>query len=87
MRQTTFAVASMAALVQDIGAMTAGIYVWRTGAWPRWAAVVLLLALPLDFFAFFVMGTTFLVSAVFALILGWILLTKSGNSGLEWREA
>lgn len=87
MRQTAFTVGSMAALVQDIGAMTAGICVWQTGVWPRWAALVLLLALPLDFFAFFVMGTTFLVSVVLALMLGWVLLTKSRNFGIEWREA
>jgi hypothetical protein len=73
MRQTAFGLASIGGLIQDIGTMVMGLSIWRSGLWPRWAAGLFLLALPLDILAFFAIGITFLVSAVFALVLGWIL--------------
>jgi hypothetical protein len=57
--------------------MAVGLTVWRSGIWPRWVAILLLLSLPLDFLAFFTIGSPFLVSAVLALVIGWILVTNS----------
>jgi hypothetical protein len=76
MRQTAYVTASIGGLIQDVGAMAAGVTVWRSDVWPRWVAILLLLSLPLDFLAFFTIGTPFLVSAVLALVIGWILVTN-----------
>jgi hypothetical protein len=76
MRHTAYTTASIGGLVQDVGAMAAGLAVLRSGIWPRWVAILLLLSLPLDFLAFFTIGSPFLVSAVLALLLGSILVTN-----------
>jgi hypothetical protein len=76
MRQTAYATASIGGLVQDIGAMVAGVSIWRSGFWPRWAGILLLLSLPLDFLAFFTIGSPFLVSTVLGLAVGWLLVTN-----------
>lgn len=47
MRHTAFTTALIGNLVRDIGAMITGVFVWRSGLWPRWVAIILLLALPL----------------------------------------
>jgi hypothetical protein len=83
MRQTAYTTASMGGLIQDIGAMIVGLAVWRSGLWPRWLAILLLLSLPLDFLAFFTIGTPFWVSAVLALLIGWILVTNGRDFGVE----
>jgi hypothetical protein len=77
MRHTAYTTASIGGLVQDVGAMAAGLKVWRSGIWSRWVVIILLLSLPLDFLAFFTIGSPFLVSAVLALVIGWILVTNS----------
>jgi hypothetical protein len=77
MRHTAYTTASIGGLIQDVGAMAAGLTVLRSGIWPRWVAILLLLSLPLDFLAFITIGSPFLVSAVLALVIGWILVTNS----------
>lgn len=78
MRHTAFTTALIGNLVRDIGAMIAGVFVWRSGLWPHWVALILLLALPLDLFAFMSLGSTSLVSTLYGLVIGWILL-KNGR--------
>lgn len=73
LRQTAFAVAGIGGIIQDIGAMVVGVSIRRSDVWPGWAAGVFMLAIPLDILAFSALGTNFLVSAVIALVLGWIL--------------
>ena len=65
---------SIGSLVMDIGASLLGIAVWRSGLWPRWSAALLMAALPLDVVAFFTVSP-FLVPAVLAVVIGYLLYT------------
>jgi len=57
-----------------IGAMILGVAAWRSRLWPRWAALILILAVPIEFAGFFVIDSPFLGATVLALVIGWQLL-------------
>ncbi len=69
---STFGVGS---LLLDVGALTLGIAVWRSRLWPRWSAMILMLALPMDFATFILQGSPFLATAVLALLIAYLLLS------------
>lgn len=76
---------SIGSLVMDLGATLLGVAAWRSGRWPRWMAVFLMLALPLDVLSFFTVSP-FLASAILAVAIGYLLyagtaLELSSESG------
>lgn len=69
-RQAAFTATSIGGLLLSMGATGVGLSIRRSRFWPRWSAIILLLALPLDMVAFFLLGSPFVTATVFALILG-----------------
>lgn len=67
---------SLGSLVMDIGATLLGIAVWRSRRWPRWSAVLLILALPLDVVSFFTVSS-FLAPAILAVAIGYLLYASA----------
>ena len=65
---------SIGNLVMDIGATLLGIAAWRSRFWPRWSAVLLMAALPLDVLSFFTVSP-FLLPAILAVAIGYPLYT------------
>lgn len=76
MRQTAYSTFSIGDWLLILGATVAGAAAWRSRIGPRWSAITLLLAVPIEFAAFFFLDTIFLGAAVLALAVGNILLTK-----------
>lgn len=74
MRQAAFGLFSMSSLVLDLGVTVLGMALWRGRLWPRWSAVLLMLALPLDLVAFFGLDSIFLAATILALVVGVNLL-------------
>lgn len=79
MRQTAFTVVSIGGWLLIIGATGMGVTIWRYRFWPRWSAIIMLLALPIDIVAFFLLRSPFVSATMFALILGGLLFTKTTN--------
>jgi hypothetical protein len=75
LRSASWMAFSLGSLVMDVGATLAGVALWRARTRPRWIAPILLLALPLDIVAFFVISP-FLGPAAMAVALGWWLIQK-----------
>ena len=73
LRNVAFAAFGMGGLVLDVGATILGVAIWRTRSWPRWSALVLMMALPIDFAAFFLLGSPFLGATVLAFVIGFLL--------------
>lgn len=69
---------SLGSLVMDIGATLLGVAVWRSPLWPRWSAVLLVSALPLDVVAFFTVSP-FLAPAVLAVAIGYLLYAGTAS--------
>lgn len=61
-------------LLLTISATVAGVFLWRSGAQPRWCAAVLMMAVPLYFASVFILATNFLAPALLALVVGWLLM-------------
>ena len=57
-----------------IGAMLVGAAAWRSGLWPRWTAVILILALPVELVAYVVVDSPFLGATILALTISLQLL-------------
>lgn len=76
MRQVAYSTASIGGWLHDLGSIALGIFIWRTRIWPRWRAVILLLALPIDIAAFFWLNSPFTAATVLALIVGSALTMK-----------
>lgn len=74
LRQTAFMIFSSGSLLLDAGATAVGVAVWRSHIWPRWSAIMLLLAFPLDVAAFFWLNAIFLTATVLSLTIGYHLL-------------
>ena len=74
LRNVAFAAFGMGGFVLDVGATILGVAIWRTRSWPPLSALVLMLALPIDFAAFFLLGSPFLGATVLAFVLGFLLL-------------
>lgn len=74
MRQIAYSTTSVGGLLLDLGAMGVGIAIWRCRIWPRWSALILILALPIDFAAFFLLNSPFVTATTVAILLGWFLL-------------
>ena len=74
MRQMAYSTTSVGGLLLDLGAMGVGIAIWRSRIWPRWYALLLILALPIDFAAFFLLNSPFVTATTVAILLGWFLL-------------
>ena len=74
LRNVAFAAFGMGGLVLDVGATILGVAIWRTRSWPRWSALVLMMALPIDVAAFFLLGSPFLGATVLAFVVGFLLL-------------
>ena len=71
-RNAAWTAFSLGSLVLDIGATILGVAIWRRRLWPRWSGTLLMLSLPLDILAFFILSP-FLGPAVLALVVGWLL--------------
>jgi hypothetical protein len=78
LRQTAFAVVGVGGWLLDSGAMVVGTAVWRSRIWPRWCAMVLLLAFPIDMAAYFLFNSLFTTAALLALLIGFQLI-RNGN--------
>jgi hypothetical protein len=76
MRQVAYSTTSLGGWLHNLGATAVGIFIWRTRIWPRWRAVILLLALPIDIAAFFWLNSPFTAATVLALIVGSALTMK-----------
>ena len=74
MRSAAFSLFGFSSLLLDLCAMVLGISLWRSRLWSRWSALILLLALPLDVFAFFWLDSIFLAPTILALVVGSHLL-------------
>jgi hypothetical protein len=74
LRNAAWSAFGMGGLVLNVGATILGIAIWRTRIWPRWSAVVLMLALPIDVAAFFLLDSPFLGATILALVVGFLLL-------------
>ena len=74
LRNAAWSTFGLGSLLLDVGAMILGIAIWRSRLGSRWRAVVLLLALPMDFAAFFLLGSPFLGAAILAFVVGSLLL-------------
>jgi hypothetical protein len=70
MRSAAFSLFSLSSLALDLSLTVLGISLWRSRLWPRWSALILLLALPLDLVAFFGLDSIFLASTILALVMG-----------------
>ncbi len=70
MRSAAFSLFSFSSLVLDLCMMVLGISLWRSRLWPRWSALLLLLALPLDVAAFLWLDSIFLGATILALVMG-----------------
>ena len=70
MRSAAFSLFSLSSLTLDLSLTVLGISLWRSRLWPRWSALILLLALPLDLVAFFGLDSIFLASTILALVMG-----------------
>jgi hypothetical protein len=70
MRSAAFSLFSLSSLALDLCVTVLGITLWRSRLWPRWAAFVLMLALPLDVAAFLGLNAIFLASTILALVVG-----------------
>lgn len=75
LRNAAWSTFGLGSLLLDVGAMILGIAIWRSRLGSRWRAIVLLLALPIDFAAFFLLGSPFLGAAVLAFVVGSLLLS------------
>lgn len=87
MRQTAFAVVGMGGWLLDVGAMVVGTAVWRSRIWPRWYAIILLLALPMDIIAFIYLNSPFMTATVLANLIGWRLLMSKYQLMIESEAA
>jgi hypothetical protein len=74
-RNISWTAFSLGSLVLDIGATIVGVAMWRRRLWPRWSGMLLMLALPLDILAFFILSP-FLGPAVLALAVGRLLFSN-----------
>lgn len=75
LRNAAWSTFGLGSLLLDVGAMILGVAIWRSRSGSRWRAVVLLLALPMDFTAFFLIGSPFLGAAILAFVVGSLLLS------------
>lgn len=73
-RNTAWSVFGIGSMLLDVGAMILGVAVWRSRLWPRWSALILMLAFPIDLAAYFLLGSPFGATAVLALLIGTLLL-------------
>jgi len=73
-RNTAWSTFGMGSLLLDVGAVILGVAIWRSRWWPRWGALILMLALPIDLAAFILLGSPFVATAVLALLMGTLLL-------------
>ncbi len=77
MRSAAFSLFSLSSLTLDLSVTILGISLWRSRFWPRWSALILLLAFPLDLASFFWLDSIFLAAAILALVTGpHLVLTK-----------
>ncbi len=67
--------------------MVVGTAVWRSGRWPRWVAISLLLALPIDIIAFIYLDSPFMTATVLANLIGWLLLMSKYQLVIESEAA
>ena len=74
LRQTAFSIVGVGGWLLNIGAMIVGTAVWRSHLWPRWGALVLLLAFPIDIAAYVLFNSLFTAAAILALLIGFQLL-------------
>ena len=74
LRNAAWSTFGLGSLLLDVGAMILGIAIWRSRLGSRWRAVVLLLALPMDFAAFYLLGSPFLGAAILAFVVSSLLL-------------
>lgn len=77
LRNAAWSTFGIGSLILDVGATILGVAIWRTRTWPRWSAFVLMLALPIDFAAFFLLGSPFLGATILAFVVGFLLLFVS----------
>lgn len=87
LRQTAFSIVGAGGWLLDIGAMVVGTAVWRSGLWPRWCAIILLLALPMDIIAFIYLNSPFMTATVLANLIGWLLLMSKHQLMIESEAA
>ena len=74
LRNAAWSTFGLGSLLLDVGVMILGIAIWRSRLGSRWRSVVLLLALPMDFAAFYLLGSPFLGAAILAFVVGSLLL-------------
>ena len=82
LRHMAFSTFSFGSLLLDVGATAVGIATFRSHIWPRWSAIILLLALPLDMVAFLWLNAIFLTTAVLSLVVGYNLLKVNRDESL-----
>jgi hypothetical protein len=70
LRNAAWSAFGVGSLLLDIGATVLGVAAWRSQLWPRWVAVILIGALPIDLAAFLLLGSPFLAAALLALVIG-----------------
>jgi hypothetical protein len=74
MRQVAYSTTSIGGWLLNLGAMAVGSTIWRSRIWPRWSTIILLLALPFDIAAYFLLNSPFVTATIVALLLSWFLL-------------
>jgi hypothetical protein len=74
LRNSAWSAFGLGSLLLGVSATVLGASALRSKVWPRWSALLLAMALPIDLAAFFLIDSPFLASAVLALVTGHRLL-------------
>lgn len=64
-----------------LGATVLGVAAWRSRTWPRWCAILLMLAVPIDLVAYFIFDSPFTGTTVLTLVIAWQLIMDGKVTG------
>ena len=85
-RMASFMAFLIASLSLYICATLVGIHLWRAESGPRPAAAILMAAIPLYIAVVFTLNSNFLIPALLALVVGWILLSSPIRNRVSGRN-
>lgn len=86
-RMVSFMAFSIASLILYICATVIGVYLWRAESGPRPAAAILMGAIPLYIVVIFTLNSIFLIPALLALVVGWVLLRSPVRNQVSGRNS
>lgn len=86
-RMASFKAFFIASLILYICATLVGVYLWRAESGPRPAAAILMGAIPLYIAVVFTINSNFLIPALLALVVGWVLLSSPMRNRVSGRDS